>query len=248
MTPLLASLIATILVSTIALAGIIFLAFRKKTLNKILLLLVGFSAGTLIGGAFLHLIPEAVEEGGWDNVSIAILIGFSLFFVIERILKWHHCHEQNNKCDVHTFAYTNLIGDGMHNFIDGLIIATSFSIDYKLGIATTIAVITHELPQEISDFGVLIYAGFSRMKALLFNFASAMLAIVGALVGYLLSSRVENIMYLLLSFAAGGFIYIAASDLVPELHKEKNLKKTILSFTLFVIGVVFMWGMKVLFE
>jgi len=247
MTPLLASLIATIIISAIALVGIIFLVFSKKTLNKILLLLVGFSAGTLIGGAFLHLIPEAAEKGDWDNVALAILIGFSVFFIIERILMWHHCHEQE-ECDVHTFAYTNLIGDGVHNFIDGMVIAASFSVDYRLGIATSIAVIVHELPQEISDFGVLLYAGFTKVKALLFNFASAVLAIFGALVGYFLSSRVENIMYLLLSFAAGGFIYIAASDLVPELHKEKNLKKTILSFLLFVVGVVFMWGVKVLFE
>ena len=247
MTPLFASLIATTLISAIALIGIIFLAFSKKTLSKILLLLVGFSAGALIGGAFLHLIPEAAEKGSWDNVALAILIGFSVFFIIERILMWHHCHEQE-ECDVHTFAYTNLIGDGVHNFIDGMVIAASFSIDYKLGIATSIAVIVHELPQEISDFGVLLHAGFTRMKALLFNLASAVLAIFGALIGYFLSNRVENVMYLLLSFEAGGFIYIAASDLVPELHKEKNLKKTILSFALFLIGVVFMWSVKVLFE
>lgn len=248
MTPLLASLLAASIISSISLVGILFLLIKKKVLNKVLILLVGFSAGTLIGGAFLHLIPEAAENGEWNYVSLAILIGFSVFFMMERVLMWHHCHKQEGECSVHTFAYTNLIGDGVHNFIDGVLIAASFSVDYRLGIATSVAMVFHELPQEISDFGVLIYAGFTKKKALFYNFASAALAILGAFVGYFLSSRIENIIYLLLAFAAGGFIYIASADLVPELHKEKSLKKTILSFLLFVIGIVFMWGMKVLFE
>jgi zinc and cadmium transporter len=248
MTPLIASLLSATIISAISLVGVVFLLIQKKRLKKILLLLVGFSAGAMMGGAFLHLIPEAIEESSWNIVGVAILIGFGVFFIIERILMWHHCHEQEGECDVHTFAYTNLIGDGVHNFIDGMVIAVSFSVDFNLGIATSIAIVLHELPQEISDFGVLIYAGFSRLKALLFNLASAALAIVGALVGYFLSGRVENLMSWLLPLAAGGFIYIAASDLIPELHKEKNLKKTILSFILFILGVAFMWGMKVLFE
>jgi len=246
--PLIASVIATIVISLLSLVGIVFLLVSKKKLNKILLLLVGFSAGTLMGGAFFHLIPEAAEESNWDIVSVGIIIGFILFFLIERILKWHHCHDVEGECDVHTFAYTNLIGDGVHNFIDGMIIVPSFTVDYRLGIITTLAVIMHELPQEISDFGVLIYAGFSKGKALFFNFITALLAVAGAVFGYFLSHQTDSFVNWLLPFAAGGFIYIAASDLVPELHKEKNLKKTILSFLFFILGILFMWFVKLLFE
>ena len=247
MSPLFASIIATLIVSLIALLGIVFLALKEKLLNKILLSLVGFSAGALIGGAFLHLIPEAAEQGEWHDIGVPIIIGFGLFFLIERVLHWHHCHDQKGECDVHTFAYTNLIGDGVHNFIDGLLIAASFSVDFNLGIATTIAVILHELPQEISDFGVLIYAGFSKAKALAFNFLSALLAVLGAVIGILLANSAESFASWLLPFAAGGFIYIAASDLIPELHKERNLKKSLLSFLLFVCGVLFMWIVRLIF-
>ncbi|MBD3249438.1 hypothetical protein GF336_05315 [Candidatus Woesearchaeota archaeon] len=140
--------------------------------------------------------------------------------MIEKFLHWHHCHK--GKCDIHTFTYMNLIGDGVHNFIDGLIIAASFSVDISFGVITTIAVIAHEIPQEIGDFGVLVYGGFGRLKALAFNFLSAVTAIIGAVIGYLISGSVEGFVPFLLPFAAGGFIYIAASDLVPELHKESD--------------------------
>lgn len=246
MHPLLASLIATSIVSIIAIIGIVFLAIKDKLLKKILLSLVGFSAGAMLGGAFLHIIPEAAEEKGMENIAIYILIGFAIFFVLERLLHWHHCHD--GECDVHAFAYVNLIGDAVHNFVDGLIIAAAFVVDINLGIATTIAVVAHELPQEISDFGVLIYAGFSKLKALAYNFLSALLAIVGALVGYFLSQQATDFADWLLPFAAGGFIYIAASDLIPELHKEKKLSKSFLSFLLFILGVAFMWGIKLIFE
>ncbi|MFH0819391.1 MAG: ZIP family metal transporter [Patescibacteria group bacterium] len=248
MHPLLASIIATFIVSLISLVGIIFITIKEEKLKKILLLLVGFSAGALMGGAFLHLIPEAVEKSGIEAVNIPVLVGFALFFVIERVLHWHHCHEDDGKCDVHVFAYTNLIGDGVHNFVDGLIIATSFVVDFHLGIATTFAVILHELPQEISDFGVLLYAGFSKAKALSYNFISALLAVLGAIAGYFLSNSAESFASWLLPFAAGGFIYIAASDLIPELHKEKNIHKAWLSFFMFILGVGFMWLFKVIFE
>ncbi|MFH1536791.1 MAG: ZIP family metal transporter [Patescibacteria group bacterium] len=246
MHPLLASIIATIIVSLIALIGIVFISIKEKQLKKMLLLLVGFSAGALIGGAFLHILPEVSEEVGLDKVGLYIVVGFSLLFIIERILNWHHCHE--GECDVHTFAYTNLIGDSIHNFVDGLIIAASFVIDFQLGIATTLAVIAHELPQEISDFGVLLYAGFSKAKALAYNFLTGLLAVFGAIVGYFLSNQAENFATWLLPFAAGGFIYIAASDLIPELHKEKQIKKSLLSFLMFALGIMFMLVVKMIFK
>jgi zinc and cadmium transporter len=142
----------------------------------------------------------------------------------------------------------NLFGDAVHNFIDGIVIAISFIADIRLGIVTTIAIIAHEVPQEIGDFGVLIYGGFSKRKALFFNFLSALTALAGALLGFFLSNSLEGIIPLILPFAAGGFIYIAASDLIPELHKEPNFKKSLLSFCFFIAGISFMLIIKVLFE
>lgn len=239
MNTLFAAIIATLIVSSISLFGIIFISIKEEKLKKILLLLVGFSAGAMMGGAFLHILPEAGEKLDIKSLGILLIIGFCLFFLIERILHWQHCHE--GKCDVHTFAYTNLIGDGIHNFIDGLIIVSSFIVDFHLGIATTMAVILHEIPQEISDYAVLIYAGFTKKKALFFNFISAILAVLGAIIGYFLLNFTENLAVYLLPFAAGGFIYIAASDLIPELHKEKDLTKSLLSFLVFCLGVIFIW-------
>ena len=238
---------ATIIVSLISLIGVVFLFLKKNVLDNILLLLVGFSAGALMGGAFLHLIPEAAEKLTIETISLLTIIGFSLFFIIERILHWHHCHKYG-KCEVHTFTYMNLIGDGVHNFIDGAIIAAGFVISKNLGIATTLAVIAHEIPQEISDFGVLIYGGFTKLKALLFNFISALTSVLGAIFGYFIFRYAEIFTTYLLPIAAGGFIYIFASDLIPELHRETNLSKSIMSFIFFIIGLLTMVSLKLLFK
>jgi zinc and cadmium transporter len=208
--------------------------------------MVGFSAGALMGGAFLHLLPESLAETEAMTVGLFLLIGFSTFFIIERVLHWHHCHK--GTCEVHTLSYMNLTGDAVHNFIDGLIIAISYIADIRLGIVTTIAIIAHEIPQEIGDFGVLIYGGFSKSKALLYNFISASTAILGALIGYFLSATVTGIIPSILPFAAGGFIYIAASDLIPELHKEPDIKKSLVSFGFFVVGIILMFAVKIIFE
>jgi len=247
MSPLFHSIIATFLVSLLSLIGVFTLSIKHKLLDKVLFYLVGFSAGALMGGAFLHLIPEAVHEFHDENIFIYILIGFSFFFIIERFLHWHHCHNNHDgECKVHPFTYMSLIGDGTHNFIDGLIIASAFVADFHLGVATTIAVIAHEIPQEIGDFGVLIYGGFSRAKALFFNFLSATTAILGAIIGVFLTSYIDNFTMFLLPFTAGGFIYIAASDLIPELHKEPKLHKSVTAFICFLLGIALMYGMKFL--
>lgn len=229
---------ATVLVSLISLIGIFTLGVKTKLFDKILVLLVGFAAGGLIGGAFLHLLPEAIERCGCERVFFYSLIGFTVFFMMERYLYWRHCHE--GVCDVHTFTYLNLIGDGVHNFTDGLIIAASFMTDIRLGIATTLAVIFHEVPQEIGDFGILVYGGFSKSRALLFNFICALTAVLGAVIGYILFGISENFSLFLISFTAGGFIYIAASDLLPELHKQKDTKRANLAFGTFILGLVLM--------
>lgn len=229
---------ATILVSLISLIGIFTLGMKTKVFDNILVLLVGFAAGGLIGSAFLHLLPEAVEKRGCNFVFLFALIGFTIFFLMERYFYWRHCHE--GVCDIHTFTYLNLIGDGLHNFMDGLIIAASFATSFKLGTVTTLAVIFHEIPQEIGDFGILVYGGLSKSRALLFNFICALTSVLGAIVGYILSSVIGDISIFLISFTAGGFIYIAASDLIPELHKEKNIRRANAAFIAFILGLIFM--------
>jgi len=240
-------LLATFLVSLIAFVGVFTLALRPRTLRKMLLAFVGLSAGTLIGGAFLHLIPEALDEmelvhgATHETVMLMVIAGFVLFFVLEKLL-WRHCHEKD--CKIHTFAYLNLAGDGIHNFLDGLIIAAGFMAGTELGFVTTLAVALHEIPQEIGDFGVLLHGGIKRKKALLFNFVTALTAVAGGLVGYFLIPEVGDIDLYILPIAAGGFLYIAAADLIPELHKERRTSRTVLAFAMFIVGLAFMWAMK----
>lgn len=235
-------IISTFLVSLIAFIGIFTLALKDKLLNNIVLFLVSLSAGALMGGAFLHLIPEYVEKINDNNCFIFVLIGFGLFFFIEKILHWRHCHKR--ECPVHTFAYMNLFGDGVHNFIDGLIIAASFITNFHLGIVTTFAISLHEIPQEIGDFGVLIYGGFNKKKALFWNFICALTAVLGGIVGFIISRSLDYPVMFLLPIAAGGFLYIAASDLIPEIRKETNLKKSMISFGVFIIGILLMYAVK----
>jgi len=239
MSTLILILASTLLVSTISIIGILFLVLRKKLLDKISLMLVSFASGSLLGGAFLHLIPEALFPYD-ESVFIVILVGILVFFLLEKSL-WQHCHKK--ECPVHPFAYLNLFGDGIHNFIDGVIIAASFLVSIPLGTAATIAVISHEVPQEIGDFGILIYGGISKNKALFYNFLTAITAIVGATFTYVFSEFIPNLAYLL-AFAAGNFIYIATTDLIPELRKEKNLTISIAQFILLLAGIMFMWVLK----
>lgn len=242
------SLIATLAVSAISLIGVITLAVKSEILNRAVFYLVAISAGSLMGSAFLHLIPEAVEGVGGgpagNKIFLAVLVGFALFFILERVLHWHHCHKHGENCSTHPFTYLNIIGDGLHNFIDGVVIMAAFSLSTELGIATTISVIIHEIPQEISDFGVLIYGGFSKIKALVFNFLSATLAILGTVCGFALINVVQGIMPILAALTAGGFIYVAASDLIPELHKESNFSKSLIAFFCFFAGVGLMIVLK----
>jgi len=230
------------LVSLLSLVGVTTFVVKGRPLEMLLLALVGFSAGALMGGAFLHMLPEALEHSESVSTFSYAIFGFTFFFLMEKFLYWRHCHR--GKCDIHTFTYMNLVGDGIHNFTDGLVIASSFVAGLPLGIATTLAVIAHEVPQEIGDFGVLVYGGFTKLRALLFNFLVQTTAILGGIVGYLLIPYVGGLSLLILPFAAGGFIYISGSDLIPELHKQEDLKKSTLSFTFFLAGILFMWALK----
>lgn len=232
-------LASTFLVSLISLVGIFTLTLKDNLLHKILFCLVGFSAGALIGGAFLHILPECLEHNKSTIVFSYLILGIIVFFLMERYLHWRHCHEEG-VCKTHAFTYLSLFGDGFHNFIDGMVIAASFIVSLKLGLVTTLVIILHEIPQELGDFAVLIYGGFSKKKALLFNFASALMAIIGAVVGYFIADFSKSFLNFILPFTAGGFIYIATSDLIPELHKENDLKRSTAAFFAFLLGIVFM--------
>lgn len=234
------------LIALFSFSGIVTLAFKEDILNRILLLLVGLSAGTFIGGAFFELLPESVEKISGMTPYFIVIIGFILFYILERFLYWRHCHEEH--CEAHQFTYLNLIGDSIHNFEDGVVIAVSFLTSTQLGIATAIAVAAHEIPQEIGDFGVLIYGGFSKRKAFAYNFLAALTIIPGAIAGYLLFQTAEKIAVYMLPLAAGGFIYIAATDLIPEIKKEVDGKKSIAIFAMFLLGIGLMLVTKLVFE
>jgi zinc and cadmium transporter len=239
-------LIATFLDSIISLVGIISLWFNERFLKGILKYLVSFAAGSLLGGSFFHLFPEAIEDIGYFMSAGFLMIGFVMFFLMEKAVHWHHC-EEDGKCKLRqrkSFVELVLIGDGLHNFIDGLVIAAGFLVNVPFGIITTFLIVSHEVPQEIGDFGVLVYGGLKRKKALLYNFISQATCILGGIIGYFISTAYSITSYLL-PFAAGGFIYIAASDLIPELHKEKGQFKTGITF---IIGLLLMIVFKLLAE
>lgn len=241
------SLVSVIIVSLISIVGVLTFLVSHEKLKSLLLYMVSFSVGGLFGDAFIHLIPEAVEKVGFElNMSLCILFGLLSSFIMEKFLQWRHCHIPTSMEHPHPFAYMNLFGDAVHNFIDGLLIAGSYLYAYMhasptVGIATTLAVIFHEIPQEIGDFGVLVYGGFSQSRALLFNFLSAITAIIGAIVFLSLSPYIEDYTIYLLPFAAGEFIYIAGSDLVPELHKETNPSKSTLQLIALTCGLAILF-------
>jgi zinc and cadmium transporter len=194
----------------------------------------------LLGDAFLHLLPEAAEETGFGiTTSLLIIVGILSSFAVEKFLQWRHCHIPTSREHPHSFAYMNLFGDAVHNLIDGLIIGGSYLASIPLGIATTIAVIFHEIPQELGDFSVLVYGGFQKKKALMFNFLTALTAIVGAIIAFVVGSAIGGFVPLLIPFAAGNFIYIAGSDLIPELRKDTpEPKKAASQMVSLVLGVV----------
>ncbi len=245
MTTIVHILLAVTLVSLVSLVGVITLSLKKKFLKKTLFFLVSFATGTLMGVAFLDLLPEALAYGK-PNIYLFPILGILSFFVIEKFIYWHHHHVGEK--DVHAYTHLNLIGDGVHNFIDGIVIAASFLHSVPLGIAATIAIVLHEIPQEIGDFSILVYGGFSQMKALFFNFLTALTAVIGALVGFFFLTSFESYLPYLLAFAAGNFIYIAGTDLLPELREERKLSVSFLQLVAVTLGVLIILGVTMLFK
>jgi zinc and cadmium transporter len=237
-------IIANFINGLVAFAGAILFIFEDKKLKKITTALIAFSAGTLIGGGLLHLLPESLEKIDKSTAFLVFILGFSIFFLVEKYLHWHHCHQEEEECP-HPFTYLILWGDGIHNFIDGLAIAASFLVDVRFGIITTLAIVSHEIPQEVTDFAVLIHGGMEKKKALLYNFIAQLTAVLGGIFGFFLA-EIFNYKPYMLAIAAGGFVYIAASDLIPEIKKEGHLGKSIITYLLFLAGIVFMILIKFL--
>ena len=238
------TLLSVSAISLVSLIGLFGLSLKERLLKSSLFALVSLAVGALLGDAFIHLIPESFAEGtNALTVSLSIVAGVLAFFVIEKVLHWHH-HQGIEDVEHATKPVGKLVlvSDSVHNFIDGVIIGASFLVSPEVGFATTVAVILHEIPQEIGDFGVLIHAGYSRAKALWYNFLSALAAILGAVLVFLLGQSIEGIVALMVPVAAGGFIYIALSDLIPELHnqEDKSARHAILQFAWIVIGVLLM--------
>lgn len=241
------SIISVLIVSIISLIGVITLCISDRLLRKILLFLVSFAAGSLFGGAFIHLIPKAMEGGCSTCAAVYVLLGILIFFMLEKFIHWRHCHIPTSEHHPHPVGMMNLIGDGLHNFIDGLVIGGSYIVSIPLGFTTTIAIILHEVPQEMGDFGILLHAGYTKAKALLFNFLSALTAVVGAIVALIIGTRLGGFTDFLIPFTAGGFIYIAGSDLIPELQKECAPSRSFFQLIALVLGIGIMIVLK-LFE
>jgi len=222
------------------------LAVNREKLQGWLLWLVSFSAGALLGDVFLHILPEMAETGLTLRIGIYLLVGLLIFFVLERFVLWQHTHGQHRE-EVHSMTYMVLIGDGLHNLIDGMIIAASFLVSIPLGIATTLAVVFHEIPQELGNFAILVHGGFSKTKALWYNFLSALTAIIGAVIVLLLMRGTEGEPPIfLLALAASGFIYIALTDIIPYLNKEKGIKKSVLQLIWVILGALVMAALLLL--
>ena len=240
------SLVSVFLVSIVSFIGLITFSLKEKTLRKILLYFVSFSVGGLLGDAFIHLLPESIELNSQITLASYILLGVVVSFIVDKFIQWRHCHIPTSKEHPHPFAVMNIIGDSVHNFIDGLIIGASYLSSFQIGLATTVAVIFHEIPQEIGDFGVLIHGGFKKRKALFLNFFTALTAVAGTIVSLIIGSYVENLTGFLLPFAIGSFVYIASSDLIPELHKETKPFKSFTQLIMLVIGIAVMFSLLLL--
>lgn len=239
---ILEAIAATVLVSLISLVGVALLAFKKQTLSEIVFYILSFATGSLLAAAFLDLLPEAIEGIDARTAFAIALGGIVLFFILERLVHWHHEHHDHKEHEK-PVAYLVLVGDALHNFFDGVSIAASFAASPALGVTTTLAIVLHEIPQELSDFTLLLYAGFSTRKALAFNLLSGLTAVLGALGFFYLASYIEHLEAYGLALAAGGFLYIAGSDLIPELHKEKIWHRTILQLVAILAGIATIWAL-----
>ena len=233
------TLASVAVVSLISLIGVATLGIAQVRMQRILFYLISFSAGALLGDVFIHILPEIMGGEAALTSGVYVLAGIMLFFVLERGLLWHHSH-RSHKEEVHTMVYLTIIGDALHNFLDGVAIAAAFLVSIPIGVATATAVIFHEIPQEIGQFAILVHGGWSRTKALLYNFFSALTAIVGALLVLIVSQSFIEAPTILLGLGAASFIYVAMSDLIPELQKESDTGRSVLQLFSMLAGIAVM--------
>ncbi|MGW8273311.1 MAG: ZIP family metal transporter, partial [Thermodesulfovibrionales bacterium] len=233
---------SVLVVSLVSLIGIFIIVLQSQSLDRIVFFLVSLAAGSLFGDAFIHLLPEAYRRSEFSvGASLYVLAGIFSFFILEKFIRWRHVHTVHfSETTVHPLGHMNLVADGIHNFIDGVIIGAAYMASLPVGLATTLAVVLHEIPQEMSDYGVLLYAGYSKGKALFFNFLCASFAILGTVLSLVVGSGLKEFSPVMLAVSAGGFIYIAGSDLLPELHKEVKPSKSLLQLLAMGLGIILM--------
>ena len=235
------ALVSVVIVSLVSFVGLFFIAFEEKRVKKYVEIFISLAVGALLGDAFIHLIPESLEK--FSNKTLAgilIIVGIIIFLIIEKFLHWHHHENDTMENHIHPAGKLILYADSFHNLLDGIIIGASFLISAPIGIATTLAVALHEIPQEIGDFAVLIHSGYTTKKALWLNFLSAITAVVGVILALIFGSVAETFTLWILPIAAGGFIYIALADLIPELQKTKELKYSFFQILTLLLGVLIM--------
>lgn len=242
MESLFSSLLSVLIISLLSISGIFLIFLNKKTSQKVNLFLVSFAIGALLGDTFIHLLPQSFELLNQTTVSFLTITGLLLFFILEKILRWHHCHEINcHQNESEHLAVLNIVGDTVHNLIDGMLIAASFMVNFKLGLLTSVAVLLHEIPQEIGDFAILIHSGLSLKKTLLCNLFSATSAFLGVILVFIIGSKNSSLSSFLLPVTAGAFIYLAASDLIPELHRhDPPLSHSLFQLIFIILGVALM--------
>jgi len=245
MSPLASSLLSTLVISLISLIGLALIFINQKIVQKITLFLVSFAVGSLLGDAFIHLIPQSFEFFQQKTTtSLFVLFGIILFFILEKILRWHHCHEVDCRQSTKHITTLNLVGDSVHNFIDGALIAASFQISLLVGLTTTLAVILHEIPQEIGDFGILIHHGISIKKSIFYNFITSLTSFLGV---FLIFSLNYNFSSYLIPITAGGFVYLALTDLTPELHRhDTKISNSLTQLICILLGISLMFGLTFL--
>lgn len=241
------ALVSVLAISIVSLIGVFSLTLKEEFVKKYISLFISLAVGALLGDAFIHLIPETFEKFANPVVaSLLIIFGVLIFFIVEKFLHWHHHGDEENCHHTHPVGKLLLFTDGFHNFIDGIIIGVSFLVSVPIGIATTIAVILHEVPQEIGDFAVLIHSGYTKNRALFLNFLSALTAVLGTIVALVFGNVAETFSLWILPIATGGFIYIAVADLIPELHKTNEIKHSILQILTVLVGILLMLALLLL--
>lgn len=238
--PLLEIMAFVVASSLMGLTGGLLLLKNLKLAHRLSFVMVAFAVGALLASAFLDLLPESLEMVDAELAFIGTLSGMLVFFLIEKFLIWHHHHTYGEK-EAHSYSTLVMIGDSIHNFIDGVIVATAFVVSPQIGIPAFVAIIMHEIPQEIGDFSLLLKSGMKRRKIIYFNVASALCSVLGAVLAYFFLTQIEGLIGPMLAFAAGAFIYIAASDLIPETKHTTSTKKSVVQILIVLLGIAIIW-------